>query len=200
VTTLTVQPSEKDNHLSQNVPTANYGDSPLLELFDRLNNYQRLLVEFDISELPGEETLISATLQLYYDNFAVSDPVGKTIWAYKLTRTNWVELESTWNIYKTGSNWTTPGGDYVTSNPSGGSIVIPASPGWVSFDVLAIVQDAYDSLVAAEFLIRYETELVADNGQSIAYFRSKEHATEATRPKLVIKYGVVGRSRGYIIG
>ncbi|GAI54448.1 unnamed protein product, partial [marine sediment metagenome] len=165
----------------------------------------RSILEFDISELPPGSTLISAILHLYYWALGGKDPLGKTIWAYKLTRTNWVELEATWNIYKTGSNWTAAGGDYVTSTPSGGSTIVPAEYGWMTWNVLAITQDAYDSEIAAEFLIKFETEGVPYEEYSAMLFRSGDYTTDPDlQPKLVIDYAVappiVGRSFGYIMG
>lgn len=187
---LTIQPSAKDTRLNQAVPTGNYGSLTYIDVRvfsvavpDRA---QRDLLEFDISELPAGQNLISATLYLYYYAYDEQDPDGLTIWAYKLTRADWVELQATWNIFKTANNWTVPGGDYVTSNPAGGSTVFPASYGWMSFNVLAIVQDAYDGEIAVELLVRFD-----DEGPSAAYgasrFYSKDETVELTlRPKLVI--------------
>jgi len=164
----------------------------------------RSLLEFDLSELPPGATLNSASLQLYYYRWGNDNPTGKTAWAYKLTRADWVELEAAWNIYKTGSNWTAAGGDYVTSNPDGGSTTFPADYGWMTWNVLAIVQDAYDGSIPAEFLVKFETEGL-ESLYSLAYFYSNNEAAETTkRPKLVIDYTpappVAGRSFGFIMG
>ena len=194
--TLTIQPSNKDTFVYAADPDTNYGLFTRLQVMDRhtgLIDYRmRALLEFDISEIgPGVE-ITSATLQLYYYNYSNTDPVGKTIWAYKLTRTDWVESGTngaTWNQYiKSVSNWTTPGGDYVTSNPSGGSTTVPSSYGWMSWDVLDIVQDAYENSQPAEFLIRFETEMLA-SGYSTAWFYSRDYTTDPTKqPKLVVTY------------
>jgi len=188
---LTVQPSSKDNFLRQHSPDTNYGAYTYLELRDGAPPLlSRSPLEFDISGLPAGVSIISATLSLNYYLKASTDPVGKTVWAYKLTRTDWVELESTWNIYKTGSNWTAGGGDYVTSNPSGGSTAIPAGYGWMSWNVLAIIQDAYANSKSAEFLVKFETEGLA-TGFSRAYFYSKEYTDDTSLcPKLIIEYTV----------
>lgn len=184
---LTVQPSAKDNFLYKFVPDTNRGTDTYLYMYDLHTHLARPVLEFDIPELSAGATLVSAYLQLYYYNYAVNDPVGRTVWAYKLSRTDWVELQSTWNIYKTGSNWTAPGGDYVTSNPSGGSIVMPSGYGWVSWNVLDIVQDAYDGSIPAEFLVRYADE--APGSYSAVRFYSKEYTDDITlRPKLIINY------------
>lgn len=200
--TLTVQPSAKDSFLYEVAPSTEYGAAVDLMLNDRLNYTARAILEFDISGLPGGATLSSATLQLYYPTYGGADPNGKTVWAYKLTRTDWIELEANWTKYQTFLSWTSAGGDYVTSDPSGGSTTFPASYGWMSWAVLAIVQDAYDSSVAAEFLVKFATEGLS-SGYSWPRFWSNDYTVDTSLcPKLVIDYtvGAVGRSFGYIMG
>ena len=206
--TLTIQPPAKDSHLRADGPDNIYGGQTYINLNDRgtPDETWRGILEFDISELPAGATLNSANLQLYYYEYTGApyvDPSGKTVWAYKLTRIDWAELQATWNNYKSATPWTSAGGDYVTSDPAGGSTVFPADYGWMTWNVLAIVQDAFDSEVSAEFLVKLETEgLGAD--YSIAKFHSKEYTTDPDlQPKLVIDYtvpAVVGRSFGFIIG
>lgn len=189
---LTVQPSAKDTLLYEYNATTNYGSDIELQVFDRAGLTQRSLLEFDISGLPAGVTITGVSLLLNYERFAYNDPVGKTIWAYKLTRTDWVELQATWNIYKTANNWTTPGGDYVTSDPSGGSTTFPASYGWMSWNVLAIVQNAYSGSIPAEFLMKFETEGLPDETKSIGLFYSNDYTTDPSLcPKLVITYCIL---------
>ena len=193
---LTVQPSAKDNYLTQTAPDTNRGNLTSFRVYDKLDSVLRSILEFDISDLPAGAEITSASLSLYYDSYVTTNPSGKTVWVYKLTRIDWVEgigatdgSESCWNNYKAGNNWTTPGGDYVTSDPSGGSTTFPASAGaWMTWNVLAIVQDAYDNLNPAEFLVRFATEDLA-TGYTIAVFLSKEYTTDPSlQPKLVIDY------------
>ena len=194
--TLTVQPSAKDSTLQQIAPTINYGSAAAIYVADRDGSRNaRAVIEFDISGLPVDMAITSATLSLYYYDYHAADgygnPSGKTVWAYKLTRTDWVEAQVTWNIYKTANNWTTAGGDYVTVTPSGGSTTFPAAAGaWMNWNVKAIVQNAYSNGNPAEFLVRFATESRA--GGSFSYFYSKEHATAGTRPKLTIDYKEAG--------
>jgi len=105
-----------------------------------------------------------------------------------------VEGEATWNIYKTDNNWTAAGGDYVTSDPAGGSAVMPADFGWVAFNVKDIVQDAYDGSVAAELLIKFALETFGAADNHIANFYSSEGTPGDTtlRPKLYIEYSPAG--------
>lgn len=185
---LVIQPSAKDNTPSEYWPTTNYGAASIIYLMDGATETRRAILEFDLSDIPGGQTIVSANLQLYFRGFAHTNPSGKTVWAYKLTRIDWVEAQSTWNVYKSGSNWTNPGGDYVTSNPAGDSIVFPASPGWISFDVLAIVQDAYGEDNPAEFLVKFATEQLASGFSQVELWSNNYSTDTSLRPKLVIEY------------
>lgn len=185
---VTKQPSDADNCLNETAPNQNYGTLTYIMLGSYENLRRRGIDKFDFSaDIPAGATINSATFSLYYYGNYV-DPVGRTYWAYKLTRTDWTELGSTWNKYDGTNNWTTAGGDYVTSDPAGGSAVVPATFGWMNWDVQAIVQDAVDNVGrVAHFLIRDETEGAGAN--FISYFYSKEYTTDTSlRPKLYIDY------------
>jgi uncharacterized protein (TIGR02145 family) len=177
----------KDNTIDYGSPTTNQGTAAYLYVFDQPTGIARTVLEFDISAIPAGQTLTSATQGIYYYGKISSDPVGRTVWAYKQTHADWVETESTWNIYKTGSDWTTVGGDWVTSSPAGGSTTVPASPGWMSWNILAICQDAYANSIPVEVLVKYESE-----DQPVFYggtfFRSRSYGDTSLRPKLTIEY------------
>ena len=186
--TLTVQPSAKDTALLSDTPDALYGTEYYCLVGDAAASIRRIIAEFSISGLPVGATLASASLQFYYYGSQYTDPVGKTVWAYKLTRTDWVEAQASWNDYKTSTAWTAGGGDYVTSSPAGGSTTFPADVGWIAWNVLAIVQDAYDGSIAAEFLLKFEDETLT-SGNSRAYFYTNDYTTDTDLcPKLIIVY------------
>lgn len=185
---LTIQPSAKDTHLLESAPTSNQGSSTTFRVRDCISDTYRDILEFSLSTLTSEKTPVSATLYLYYFSYVNTDPVGKTVWAYKLSRTDWVEGSATWNIYKTGSNWTSAGGDYVTSSPSGGSTTFPGSYDWMTWDILNIVTDAHDNTDPLELLIKFATEGLS-SGYSGADFYSNDYTTDTSkRPKLIIEY------------
>ena len=180
--------SGKDNFMYQIAPTTNYGTSTVMYIYDRLNYTCRPLLSFDISEFPGG-TIESAVLYLYYYEYAVTDPVGKTIKAYKQTRNDWTQTGSTWNKYDGANDWTAAGGDFVTSNPAGGSTTVPAGYGWMSWDIINIVNDAILNVSSqVNLLLRFDTEdLAANYGEPRFY--SNNYTTDLTlRPKLVITY------------
>lgn len=186
--TLAASPLEvgatKDSYGRVNSPTSNYGTATDLRV-SQGGEKARSWFEFDISAIPAGQVITSATLSLYYSSYIGTNPSGQTVWAYKLIRIDWVESEVTWNIYKTGSSWTTAGGDYVTSDPSGGSTTFPGAGGaWLTWNVTDIVQDAYDSEDSVEILIRYNDE--SPTSYARAFLNSKENASN--KPKLTVVY------------
>lgn len=190
LTQTTYQPSTKDNYMGSysSIINSNFGSQESLRIANVYNNANRITLEFDISDIPANATFTQGDLLLYYYIYEVSNPSGKTTWAYKLTRTDWVESQATWVIYKTGSNWTTAGGDFVTSSPSGGSVNMPASYGWVTWGIQAIVENAYSNFNDVEVLVKFETESIF-SGYSYVYFYSNNYTTDTSkRPKLTVTY------------
>ena len=195
--TLTVQtltiPASKDTLVgyAENAwPDTNYGSRPSFAVWN-YSPYDDLtsLLEFSLASLPANAEIYYAKLQLYGFNFDgySNIPVG----VYKQLHTDWEELQATYNIYKTGSSWTTQGGDYVTSNPVGSvTTVPPSSQGWVQWDITDIVSDARNSSIPVELLVK---ATAYGNDYSDVGFISKEYSTDPTlRPKLSIEYTTDG--------
>ncbi len=149
----------------------------------------RSLLKFDFSALPTDAVISAATLELYYYLYSASDPVGRTYWVYELTQTGWVRTEATWNSYKTGSAWVAVGGDYTVTN--GASLVVPASYGWMSWNVLALVQHFQSTHAeVAHFLIKDGTEGASPTEiDYLTRLYSYLYTVDPTLcPKLVITY------------
>jgi hypothetical protein len=195
--TVTIQPTGKDNFLSGYLKTTNYSTLTTVSVLSWAEGSYRPILEFTHS-IPINASITSAVLSLSYSEIAylAADPVGRTYWAYRLTRTDWVEGQSTWNIYKTGSSWTTVGGDYTTTD--GASVVMPNATGlpkWVNWTVTAQVQTAVTAGTPIEFLLRDGTEGGVATG---AAFFSKEYTTDTTLcPKLVVTYSEPYIHRSY---
>lgn len=198
--TLTIQPSTKDTFIQANAPTSNRGSYTYLEAYAYTNALTRTLIEFDLSSLPGGATITSVTLWLYYWLYEDNDPVGFTMRVHRLRRADWEELQSTWNIYKTGSNWGTAGAantttDIDTSFQS--DAVVPADYGWMSWDVKLLAEDAVANRSNKLIARIHDTGASAYRG---TFWHSKEYADDLSlRPKLVIGYTVKGKSYGFII-
>lgn len=188
--TLSVQPT-KDAYGVSNVPNDNYGSELDVRLRDYSVSVERAFLHFDISALPAGAIVSAATFSLYYYSEDLVDALGKAVKAYKLTRADWVEGEVTWNNYKSGSAWSAAGGDFVTTDPAGGSDTMPTAPGWIDFDVKAIVEDAVANVSKqVHLLVKYDAEnldVTHFSGSSL-YSRTGSPGDTTLRPKLVITY------------
>ena len=143
------------------------------------------LIAFDVSAaFPKPFTVVVATLRLYTYVVAAS----RTITAYRLLRTTWVENQATWNIYKTGSSWGTVGCGSTTTDYTIADAATSASVAvsiWQEWDITKQVQTAIDSVSGKVhiFLKDAGSVVAVDNA-----WRSKEYTTESLRPQLVV-YG-----------
>jgi hypothetical protein len=107
--------STKDSYLkSSSSADNNYGSAKLLCNYKDnpdISSAYRSLISIPLSNIENGEVFKLKLYPYYYQNISLVP--GTIIRVYKLTRSDWVETEVTWNIYKTGSPWTTAGGDYV---------------------------------------------------------------------------------------
>src|SRR3990167_739153 len=185
-----------DNFIENDIPTTNLGTDPTVELgVGNTGSWKaRGLLGFNFSgQIPAGSTITAATLSLYRKtNGASGDSTGRTLNCQKVLRTDWNELQSTWNIWMTGSNWATAGcggsgTDYTTTNQS--QATVPAIDNWINFTgaaLVALVQDALDN-VSGKLNVR-----LVDNVEANTYYtdwRSSDYTTDTTlRPKLVITF------------
>ena len=104
--------NNKDTWLEAYAPTENKGNNTTLcvsNYGDEISKPDRIIINATLPVKSGY-SIDKIRLALY----KYSSTVFPTFYlnAHVLNRTDWVETQATWNIYKTGSNWTTAGGDY----------------------------------------------------------------------------------------
>lgn len=178
---------DQNNTIIQNSPDSNFGDITYLVLNDIIGNRTRILLSFDISAIPDNQQIDTASVSINCASYNGNSPAGKSGMAYRITKTDWQELTSTWNSYKTGSLWDNAGGDYV--NPHG---PMPANcPGWwTSFDIKNHVEFGYQSGKRVNILIKFQNEDVGVEIYSQPIFYSRTGASN--HPKLNISYSPLG--------
>ena len=182
----TFQPCDADDCLQEYYPNGNYGTAINISTNPRTSYRRRAILKFDLtSQIGAGSTVNSATLSLYYYAYT-GNPVGRTIWAYRLTQTAWTELGATWTKYDGTNSWAAAGGDYTTTN--GASATVPAAAGWMAWTVTTQIQTAIDSVGRiAHFLMRDGTESGSTDYQ--AHFYSRDYAVDTTkRPKLYVDW------------
>jgi len=173
-----------DSLIREGNPTSNFGGAPMLQVRSKKNNC-RALLSFDFSSLPADATITQAYLKIYKYS-EVAGTTGRTYWACRLTRTDWIEMGVTWNTYDGTNAWTAAGGDYTQTDKS--SATVPADNNWMSFDVTALVQYAQSNTnKVAHFLLRDSVE--GESTEYRSYFYSSEYDVDTTlRPILEITY------------
>lgn len=159
----------------------------------------RILIEFDISAIPANSDINSATIKLDY--FASEDsggPAGEgsslEITANPITRV-WAEGTSTWGgtqnndgatwLTTDGStSWSSEGGDY-SSSPSGTGST-PSSYGETDIDIKSIVESWVTGTANHGVVLRGTSAPGTDD--YLKRFHSSEYSNSADWPKLVIDY------------
>jgi len=214
VTTSTFQAASagagKDTYMDSALPTTNYGTADPIgcgEVTGKVPALRIPLIGFDISSVPAADHIQSAVLDL--DIIAVvgaltydpaTDPVTDAVGMQLLRRTDWVEAEATWNIYKTASNWATAGGSNQTDD------IYPNSPGppphTFPYQFFQMPQATgaftltfdHEGLAKAQYAKDYLSGVLGlwwafqpNDGVTHTFsFSSDDNATTANRPKLTL--------------
>lgn len=190
---ITVQPSIADQYIQSNATGNNNSTAENIVLYTSAGGETifRGLIKFDASAYTAAASTVSdAKLSLYYSSFPTgSDPVGKLIKAYKIRRADWNPSEATWDDYKTGSGWATAGAGNTTSDIDTtlvGTGTVPASAGWIEFDVTDIVKDAITNVSGiVNILLKWDNE--APGAINHINLNSRENTGSADlKPKLVV--------------
>lgn len=159
-TTATLQASE-DTYLNEEAKTTNYGSEATLlseAYVADPTTRKRPLLRFDFSSLPSGVTskpnFTAEYLQIYVSSITAADFTYGTGAGYMMFNgilKNWVEAKATWNLYKTGSAWSTAGAlgsgtDYTNDTSAQG--ITSLAEGWNQF---ALSQTMVKSYIGGTF-------------------------------------------------
>jgi hypothetical protein len=152
---------------------SNYGNDTKIDVRPDNGADRRGMLKFDLSSIPSNATITSATLYLSEkDNKA-----GQTTYIYRVT-SNWNENTVTWR------SWTLLGGDFDNS-VSYFTFVPDQNNCMLTMDITSLVQLWVDGTYPNQGLMLYST----GPNHNIAYV-TKEDGTAGEQPKLDIVYVV----------
>lgn len=184
--TVTLNPIH-DSRMSSYNATSNYGsDTELLIGYNTsLSNKNRGLFRFDLSDIPTNAIVSSATLRI----FAVTDDSGNasTLSVYRLKQ-NWIEAQVTWKVYSTGNNWSAGGASNVNDceTSSIGSVSLTATETLNEYKDISLDTNAIEEMIDGTFT-NYGFLLRTGESQKDRYwYTSRENA--GSKPELVIVY------------
>lgn len=170
-------------------PTNSNGDSSSIRIGednDSLKKY-RALIQFDLSSIPFDATIISAEVSLY--RWLEKSDHSRSMGVYRVKQ-DWVDSEASWNNFSAGNAWETPGcgGSNDRELTAIGSQILDSSYlGWIDFQLdAASIQEMLTegNFQNRGFLLMNDIEL-----DDSSRFFSLEYTTDLTKlPKLVITY------------
>lgn len=166
----------------------------------------RSLLQFELSSLPGDSSLIAeARLGLYYFSAPHADPAGRTYDVYAVTH-DWSETGATWQArenydqasptywdgYSAGTPTYQPGGADIEALSVASAIVPAATDTWMTWDVSDLLAGWIDNPSSRHgLLVKDANEVAANPGGNISHhaqFRSREFSDPTLRPYLEVTY------------
>jgi RHS repeat-associated protein len=179
-----------DTYIDNGSATSNYGTEVSLRIGEgngSTNDLNRSLIKFDLSSIPANATITSATLSLWTSN-DLSDN-DRTIRVYRL-KVPFVEGEATWNESASGVSWQSAGASGANDRESTdiGSVLVVANEAsgtekQISLNTTKIQEMVSGTFTNNGFIIIADTEL-----NDRFNYKSSDSSTSSQRPKLVIQY------------
>ncbi len=186
--TLTVQSTATDAFLRDGINSdRNFGEKSYIHLKNSISGYQRVaVIGFDFSKLDDSAVITSAYLDLYYSNNNIgNDPVGETVEVNRLMQADWVEDQVTWDFYKDGNKWITPGGDFTVTGQA--TTVMPADFGFVRWTVTDQARYAQrNTSEKLQMLVKFASDV--KHNSAAVFSSNNDKYNSAMRPKLIINY------------
>ena len=182
-TTTTIYPAS-DTRLSEPNATTNYGTDDKLKIGYASGSgmFDSSVLEFDLSSYVQPRDIVQATLTI-----VVLTEWGtggaETLNVARCTK-EFVEGESTWNNYASGSAWDTVGGDFASTETTYTSMTVGASSGDQSVDIRELIVDAINRRESTLRLLIWMNH--TPSWTAIATYGSVDHANISKRPTIDI--------------
>jgi RHS repeat-associated protein len=173
--------ASQDCPLASNSPTTSLCSSTSDTVGWDGTNTDNSLVQFDVkSALPADANVLNAQLGMYLWQTSTSNSVAVSAYAVSKAWTT----AATWNTYDGTHAWSTPGGDFSTTNSVANPSVIGA-PGWAHWYPTQIVQEWANGTLTNDGLLLADTTQKQTNDM-LSFYSSK--ATSTNKPYLTISW------------
>ena len=176
-----------DTYLDASNSTTNYGTTTFFSIEGENTRLKRALLKFDLSTLPSNATIVSASLVLQKVG---TDVTANDVSVYRMGTTtpaqNWTETGASWDKYTGSSSWTVSGANSdIFATPYATTSV--SANGSYSWTVTSLVNDWVNNSIANNgIMLRANPE--QSGNQPLFDFNSKQAASN--QPVLVITYSL----------
>jgi hypothetical protein len=179
-----------DAYIQNTSATTNFGTDVVIGVGENNNikgRTSRTLIKFDLSSIPANATIVSATLSLW-TAVDLSDNT-RTLRVYRL-KVPFVESQTTWNTAGGGINWQVPGASGTNDRESidMGSAQILATEPTGAEKVIVLSPEKVQELINGSF-VNNGFLLVVDTELNDRFdYKSSDNSLPSNRPMLVIQY------------
>ncbi|MCL6105817.1 MAG: DNRLRE domain-containing protein [Actinobacteria bacterium] len=186
-----------DTEFGTGEPDWNWGADQYLRVGDLAADpnivTMRSVLRFDLSGIPADANILSATLSLY--QMAEGDASTQILVAYALSR-NWVPGTltgsqpangATWNTWDGASPWGAPGGDYATF--AGWTAAGNTTSAWVNWGLSTALVKSWVSNPGGNYGLLIKNLFENSSGNELKKYYSSEYTgNPSLRPKLSVEW------------
>jgi hypothetical protein len=178
-----------DSWLDSGNPDSNLGGSQVMRVGVIGGDLLRSAIWFNLSSIPSGVRIDDAELSLFFFRIPGAD-LGvlrnHSVHIVQLSPTrDWIENEVTWNDYKSGSSWSSGGGDFNATATDIKGVGAANLSSWIRFNVTKDVQAFVDTAVNNGWIIKDETE---NTNRIRRDYRSSESLQTNETPQLTVNF------------
>jgi len=178
--------ANRDTFMDSSAAATNYGSDTSLKVRTITGINIRPLGAFDLTTIPTNATVTSATLNMYCWYADSRYPqISPIVSAYKVKQP-WLELQATWNQRLTGVSWGAAGCDSSADRDTVSSSVstVNAINTWYQWDITALAQDWVANPAGNQGLL-----LISDQNREVRFWSANY---PSNKPYLTITYTTGG--------
>jgi hypothetical protein len=189
-----------DTFIVSGIPTTNFSTYSTEETGNYGGNSSRSLLQFpglNASNIPAGATILSATLYLKINADYSSN--ARTVRLFRSKR-DVVISQCTWNVWKTGSSWSSPGAFNTNDceQTDIGSFTMSASETVGTWKAVSLTPSAIKEIINGTWttptlLLKVDTE----SADRYDYYSTND-ATSTNRPYIVVEYTLGGVSAVFL--
>ncbi len=173
-----------DTWINAASPTFNYGTCTTLDTDRENGGENRILVRFNLADIPAGATITSAQLKMTNTGggYSMNNAVYRVTSAWDEGTQCGAAGTASWNNRQSATAWTTAGGDFNATAIDSANVTAAGQYNW---NVTSAVANWVNNTNPNYGFVIYSPD---GGGNRVQNWASSEHATASSRPQLVVSY------------